>query len=300
VPQDPNGHDLTAFHATHLGQMAVLEAGGSAAPWIESFLSNDVLVGDRPLVKLPGDVDLSLPNAGAATRTQLVLTGNDVVDGHLLLAFDWNFVADALGRTPGTINDFSAFSVTDGVTSRVFKLSDARTTDWGSSGWRTSVYDITHDFAFNAYGEIRLTVGFAVLNDANPSHPSHLLLDNVRLNRPLGADFELVSGAGNALETYRQSPTALPDSLAATEDAPATVTAQALLVNDFPARGIDGSTLRITGVDGTDTQGAVTFANGQVSYDPRGRLDFLAGGEIGTDPFATPSRTPTGARTRVR
>ena len=112
-----------------------------------------------------------------------------------------------------------------------------------------------------------------------------MLLDNVRLNRPLGADFELVSGAGNAFETYRQSPTALPDSLAATEDAPATVTAQALLANDFPARGIDASTLRITGIDGTDTQGVVTLANGQVTYDPRGRLDFLAEGQIGADTF---------------
>ena len=35
----------------------------------------------------------------------------------------------------------------------VFKLSDARTTDWGSSGWRTSVYDITHDFALPATGK---------------------------------------------------------------------------------------------------------------------------------------------------
>jgi hypothetical protein len=204
-------------------------------------------------VRLPDDVDHTSPNAGAATRTQLVVTGNDVVDGHVLLAFDWNFVAHARDRSGSGINDFAVFTVSEGSTSKVFKLSDARITDWGSSGWRTSVYDITHDFAFNAYGEIRLTVGFAVLNDQTPDNPSHLLLDNVRLNRPLGADFELVSGAGNGFETYRQSPTALPDSLATTEDSPVTVTAQALLANDFLARGIDASTLRVTGIDGTDT-----------------------------------------------
>jgi VCBS repeat-containing protein len=285
VPMDGLGRDLTALHATHLDQMAVLEAGGSSSPSIETFLSNDVLVAGRPLVRLAEDIDHTSPNAGAALRTQLVVTGRDVVDGHVLLAFDWNFVAHARDRSGSGINDFAVFTVSEGSTSKLFELSDARTTDWGSSGWRTSVYDITHDFAFNAYGEIRLTVGFAVLNDQTPDNPSHLLLDNVRLNRPLGADFGIVSGVGDAFETYRQSPTALFDSLAATEDAPATVTAQALLVNDFPARGIDGSTLRITGVDGTDTQGAVTFANGQVTYDPRGRLDFLAGGEIGTDTF---------------
>ena len=179
-------------------------------------------------------------------------------------------------------------------------MSDARTTDWGSSGWRTSVYDITHDFAFNAYGEIHLTVGFAVLNDQTPDNPSHLLLDNVRLNRSLGADFDVVSSTGSAFETYRQSPTVLPYSLAATEDAPATVSAQALLANDFAARGIDVSTLRITGIDWTDTQGVVTLANGQVIYDPRGRLDFLAEGQISADTFRYAITMPTGERTRVR
>jgi VCBS repeat-containing protein len=37
VPMDGLGRDLTALHATHLGQMAVLEASGSSAPSIESF-----------------------------------------------------------------------------------------------------------------------------------------------------------------------------------------------------------------------------------------------------------------------
>jgi hypothetical protein len=147
-------------------------------------------------VKLPGDVDHSLPNAGAASKANFTLTAADAVADKISLSFDWNFVADVGDRSLGGINDFAVFTVTDGVTSKVFKLSDARMTDWGSSGWRTSVYDITHDFAFNAYGEIRLTVGFAVLNDANPTHPSHFLLDNVRLNRSLGADFDLYDPRG--------------------------------------------------------------------------------------------------------
>jgi hypothetical protein len=47
TPKDALGRDLTTLHATHLGQMAVLEAAGSSTPRIESYLSNDVLAGGR-------------------------------------------------------------------------------------------------------------------------------------------------------------------------------------------------------------------------------------------------------------
>lgn len=282
VSIDEHGHELPPISGTHLGNMAVLTADGSSRIAIERFLSSDIEDRGRPLVSLPSDAsDGSLANSGAGVRTTLSLGTDDVVDGRILVSFDWNFVVD---QAETNNNDFAVFTVTDGVTTKVFKLSDARTVDWTSSDWRTSIYDLTHDFAIPSGGTLDLTVGFAVLNDETPNDPAHLLLDNVRLNRPLGGDYELMSTLGG-LQTYRQAPTALPDATATNEDAPATITAAALLANDFASRGIDRGTLVLSGVDTAGTHGAVSVDAQGIRYDPRGAMNFLAEGQVGTDTF---------------
>ncbi|MBK8174270.1 MAG: tandem-95 repeat protein [Rhodospirillales bacterium] len=286
VPHDELGHSLASLHSTHLAQMAVFQGQGASAAAIEAYLSNDVIFGGQPLVRLPSDSDLTSAKTGSATRTHLALTANDVVDSHILLSFDWNFVANAAERLAGTSNDFAVLTVTDGTTTRVYKLSDARATSWGESGWRTSVLDVTHDFALGSDGALRLTVGFAVLNDATPDNPSTLLLDNIRLNRPLSADFELVAGSSDgAFFTYRQAPTALPDTAVTSENTAIDLLTTSLTANDFSARGIDPATLAVIGLDSTGTQAAVTFSGDHVTYDPNGRFDYLAEGQSGSDTF---------------
>jgi hypothetical protein len=84
-----------------------------------------------------------------------------------------------------------------------FTLSDVRQTynetgmQLGASGWRTSVY--------TAQSDGLLTIGFAVVNDGSSSYDSHLLVDNVQLNREFGDGYQVVdTQAGGIFETVVQ------------------------------------------------------------------------------------------------
>ena len=283
-----------AFGPTHQTSMALLTADGSHAAAIESYLSSDVMLGGRPLIKLPSDpVANSSPTTGSATRTLLSLGSDDVVDGRITLSFDWNFVSAETAPAATNLNDYAVFTVTDGSSSRVFKLADARGTITPSEGWRTSMFDLGSAFTLPSTGELRLTVGFAVLNDETPANPSHLMIDNLRLNRPFGASYELIrSEAGGTFVTYRERPVAGDDAYSAlngvalNEDNAATLPPAVLLANDSPSPGAAHQTLRLLGVDTAGATGAVSMDNaGAVHWDPRGRFDFLAAGETANDTF---------------
>lgn len=277
------------FRPTHHASMAVLTADGSQAAAIERYLSQDVTVGGRPLISLPSDtVANSSPTSGSAIRTSLALGPHDIGNGRITVSFDWNFIS---AETPAqsNLNDYAVFTVTDGQTARIFKLSDSRGTSGLSDGWRTSTFDLRSVFALPAAGELRVTVGFAVLNDETPANPSYLLIDNVRLNRPFDSGYELVrSEAGGSFVTYRGKPAAVDDTYATalTEDAMADLSSAALLANDAPSSGAGAESLRLITLDTTATIAAVSMRpGGSIAWDPRGRFDFLAQGEIGIDSF---------------
>jgi VCBS repeat-containing protein len=283
-----------AFRPTHQTSMALLTADGSNAAAIESYLSSDVMQGGRPLIKLPSDpVANTSPSTGSATRTLLSLGPDDVVEGRITLSFDWNFVSAETAPKVTDLNDYAVFTVTDGSSFRVFKLADARGTIAPSEGWRTSVFELGSAFALPSTGELRLTVGFAVLNDETPANPSHLMIDNLRLNRPFGSDFELIrSEAGGTFVTYRERPAAGEDAYSVlngtvvNEDTAASLAPAALLANDRPSPGATHETARLLGVDATGALAAVSMDDdGGIRWNPRGRFDFLAAGETANDTF---------------
>ncbi|MGZ9083841.1 MAG: Ig-like domain-containing protein, partial [Rhodoplanes sp.] len=217
------------------------------------------------------------------------LAGGNLADGRITLSFDWNFISGE-AQPALTANDFAVFTVTDGVTAQVYKLADARQTSAISDGWRMSVYDVSAHFALPARGDLKLTLGFAVLNDQTPDNPSRLLVDNVRLNRPIDAHQELVRTDGSLL-TYRECPEAGDDAISTVggvaigEDTIAVFGGDLLLANDRPSRGADGAAMKIVELDTSGTIGTASLSGGGVAYDPRGRFDFLSEGQTGTDTF---------------
>ena len=277
------------FTPTHQGTMAVLTAAEGSWLDIERHLSGDVLAGGRPLIHLPDDPDDHTgPNKGSALRTIVNIGAGDVVDGHVRLSFDWNFVS---AEQPGSgLDDYAVFTVTDGAISRIFTLAEARTTVT-ATGWRTSVFDLGTAFALPAGKALSLTVGFAVLNDATDARPSQLLVDNLRLNRSLGSGYEQVGGEAGGFATFRERPVGGDDAVASSggmplnEDHAATLSVAGLLGNDHASAGAQASTLRITGLETEGTHGAVALAGGSVVWDPRGQFDALAEGETVTDSF---------------
>lgn len=278
------------FRPTHQTAMAVLTAEGKSALDIERLLSLDLEFGGRPLLHLPDDH--ASPVNGSAMRTTLSLSAADVVDGRTSLSFDWNFVSGEVGAGITPHDDYAVFTVTDGTSVRVFTLADARSTAGTSDGWRTSVFDVGSAFTLPGSGSLSLTVGFAVINDASPERPSWLLVDNLRLNRPLGSSYEaLHSAADGSLTTFRERPTAGDDAFNSagavplSEDREAALAPVGLLANDHTSAGAAASSLRLTGLDTTGTLAAVSLAGGSILWDPRGRLDFLAEGETDTDSF---------------
>ncbi len=284
----------SAFRATHQASMAVLTADGSQAAAIERYLSNDVTVGDRPLISLPSNsIGNSSPTSGAAMRATLSLGAEDIADGRASVSFDWNFISAEVSPGLSNLNDYALFTVTDGAVTRVFKLADARSTNGSSDGWRTSVFELGSAFTLPTSGELRLTVGFAVLNDETPANPSHLLIDNLRLNRPMSPNYEMMrSEAGGSFTTFRERPFAGDDAYSMvatsplTEDAPATLSSATLFANDRPSPGADAASLQLVAIDRTGTLASVTLApGGSIVWDPRGRFDFLAEGQTGTDSF---------------
>jgi VCBS repeat-containing protein len=268
------------FAATHLDGAVLLRAEGSFAGDIAAFLG---LGGSR----LPDDSDGTSANTGSAVSTVLTVSRSDLdSDGALTLSFDWNFIAAESVQPHLTgNNDFAVFTVSGGETNRVLTLADARSTGFGPNGWRTSVYTITDDFFAPGQDQVRLTVGFAVLNDANPFLPSQLLIDNVRFNRPLGAQAELLSDQGaGGLATYRLRPLAVDDdsgSWMTSEAAALSVETADLLSNDRVSPGASRASLAVIALD--HPPAGVTLTGGVLTYDPRGRLDYLADGEVGLD-----------------
>lgn len=284
----------SAFQPTHQSSMAILSANGLNAASIESYLSSDVMQGGRPLIPLPSDpVDNSSPTTGSATRILVSLGSDDVVDGRITLSFDWNFISAETGPALTGLNDYAVFTVTDGSSFRIFKLADSRGTTAPSEGWKTSVFDLGSTFVLPSAGELRLTVGFAVLNDQTPANSSSLMIDNLRLNRAFDMQYEEIrSEAGGSFVTYRERPVAGEDAYsllngtAVNEDTAASLSPAALLANDSASPGAAHQTLRLVGVDATGALAAVFMDNaGAISWDPRGRFDFLAAGETGFDTF---------------
>ncbi|HVL96204.1 MAG TPA: Ig-like domain-containing protein [Solirubrobacteraceae bacterium] len=74
-------------------------------------------------------------------------------------------------------------------------------------------------------------------------------------------------------------PLAAADAATTTEDAPATI---AVLANDSDP---DGEPLTLTGLQPGAIKGGVSIVGGQVSYDPRGRLDQLGAGQTASEAF---------------
>ena len=200
-------------------------------------------------------------------RTTLSLGAGDVASGRITVSFDWNFVSAE--QASSGLNDYAVFTVTDGTVSRVFTLADARNTVESSNGWRTSVFDVGSAFTLPSNGTLSLTVGFAVLNDASAANPSYLLVDNLRLNRSFGSSYETVgSAADGSFATLRERPAAgddafnSADAVPLIEDRATALTTAGLLANDHASAGVDGSSLRLTGLDTTGTLAAVSLAGG--------------------------------------
>jgi hypothetical protein len=171
--------------------MAFLEASGAFPAQIESFLG----LSDP----FPPDGDNSSAVDGAALRVTFDVQAGDEV------SFDWMFDANDIVTPPSGdfqrdgFNDFAVFA----AEGQSFTLSDVRQTynetgmQVGASGWRTSVY--------TALSDGPLTIGFAVANDGSSSYDSHLLVDNVQLNREFGDGYQVVdTQAGGIFETVVQ------------------------------------------------------------------------------------------------
>ncbi len=258
----------TRFGATDGPGMAILEADGASVSEIETALG-------LASGALPDDTDRTGPVNGAATWTGVFVKTGDRI------SFDWNFDASETVADTGP-NDFAAFTVSNGIVSKVFKLSDAREIgDAGASGWRTFSYDPTLDFNVDTAGQT-LTLGFAVVNDQNAGNPSRLLVDNVRIA------WELSAPVNDVFTVNADIP--LPAD-----------PARALVANDRDAS--DSGTLSVSAVnpteldDGSANVGApVTLASGAVltvnadgtfALDPSGAVDLrsLGAGEIFIDGF---------------
>ena len=287
------------FGPTHFEHFALIEARGSSArrpgtaqSAIEAFLG-------VPGGTLPDDDgrhsgetgDHSEPDTGAAVRTVLSINDSDRdAQGRVILAFDWNFIsAEKVADNASGRNDYAIFTITDGTVTHVITLADSREIGLGTSGWRTTTYDLTAAFPKSSGTE--LTVGFAVINDESSINVSSLLLDKVRLNPSLDGAIELIgSGEGGALQTWRALPIAVDDGASLTrtmdEDHALTIAPAALLGNDSASAGATASSLAIVGVDGSATRGHVTLGASGPIYDPSGRFDALREGEQANDAFA--------------
>ena len=217
------------------------------------------------------------PIEGSAIRTKLTLSAGTE------LSFDFFF--DAGDQSPR--NDCGLVVIGD----HAFKLSDVVATgNDGASGWRTFVYTVPTNGVF--------TIGFAALNDRVDGNPSPLYIDNLRLSRLFGDDYVVVDGEPKAgWRVVVQQPTLRDDALSTNEDTLLTTTAQTLLGNDTNVVDAFGA-LRIVGINREGTVGHLDFSSdGVVAYDPRGRFDGLAEGEIAFDTFRYEVDSGNGART---
>ena len=111
--------------------------------------------------------------------------------------------------------------------------ADASTRNIDASGWRTVVYKVPADGVY--------TIGFAAVDDRIAADPSALYIDNVRINRQLGADWVVVGGSEDGRwRTLVQGAVARDDILTVGEDATVTIPATYLLANDTDPDPFDG------------------------------------------------------------
>lgn len=286
---------LALYGPTHLGTAVLLQAQGVSAVGdspLEAYLG--LRESDPPGRRLPDDTgnfshqagDGSGAVSGSAIKTEIIFTAADLnADGKLFVSFDWNFIsAETVTPSAPGANDYAIFTVLNGTNSRVLVLSDARTTGLGVSGWRTSIYDLTDVFGADITAGDALTLGFAVVNDQDNLRPSSLLLDNVRINAPTTADATLLrSDADGTFLTYVHAPTAVADVTGSSEDAPIIISPATLLANDTPSPGTKN--ISFVGLDDAVGSGAVSISGGQIIYNPGGKFDALAVGEVVSDTF---------------
>jgi len=282
-PQGPDDIE-TQYVPTSGGNMLLMSAGpltgvtetgrGAKIEFIEQQLLN------MPLGTLPKDIDTRFLVDGAAMKAS-----NSVSIGASetkTISFDWAFDA----QDEATFDDYAVFI----VNGEWFKLSDNESTGaFGSSGWRRS------EFEYTAANQENLTIGFAVINDANNSNDPRLLIDNVRLNEPMPADFQEIEGApaerggtplpGEAqLRTFALPPTAEPDVISTSENIARSVADADLLANDSDPNAVNA--LTVNGLNDSGTLGKVSFSDSRtIFYDPNGKFESLAEGEQTTDSF---------------
>jgi VCBS repeat-containing protein len=129
------------------------------------------------------------------------------------------------------------------------------------------------------------TIGFVAVDDRIAADPSALYIDNVRINRQLGAGWVVVEGSEDGRwRTLVQGAVARDDVLTVGEDATVTIPATYLLANDTDPDPFDRMT--IAGIDRAGTMGRATPASGGiVTYRAAGFFDYLAEGERATDSF---------------
>ncbi len=280
-----NADDIeTRYFPTSGADMVVISAGpltgvtqtgrGARIEFIEQQLFN------MPLGTLPKDSNSKFLVDGAAmkARDPVAIEAGQTKT----ISFDWAFDA----RDEATFNDYAVFI----VNGEWFKLSDNQSTGaFGSSGWRRS------EFEYTAATREDLTIGFAVINDANNSNDPRLLIDNVRLNEPIPAEYQLIVDApastggaplpgAAALRTFALPPTAEPDMFSTSEDLAQSISFAALAANDDDPHAVDG--LSLTGLNDSGTLGTVSFFGfDTVEYDPNGMFESLAEGEQATDSF---------------
>ncbi len=231
----------------------------------------------------------SRPVDGAAMKTRIEVNPGDRV------GFDWMF--DARDQVAGGADDYAVF-MANGLWYRLASVGDVG--EFGASGWRTS------EWTYTGAGPRAVTIGFVVLNDLDDFNEPRLLVDNVRLNRPLSAEHQeigdaQVKGVG-ALRTFVVPPTANddPDTIATTEDAAVVIRAADLLANDTDPNA--ERTLSITGLDDGGTAGTLAFADPAtapletVTYTPARESQRLAAGDVATDSFRYEIASPSGGR----
>ena len=190
---EPDGAE-GSFSPTDGNTMAVMTASGPSSLVIGSFLDLS-----DPLPKDFGDS--SDPRDGSALKLTVDVEAGDQI------SFDWMFDANDVVQAPlgdfalPGFNDFAVFSA-DG---EWFNLSDVRQVydesgAYGASGWRSSIY--------SAQSDGPLTIGFAVVNDDTTSADSHLLVDNIRINRDFDPDSYSVvrSDPSGLLDTVVHNP----------------------------------------------------------------------------------------------
>lgn len=224
-----------------------------------------------PVGTLPDDTDGTGPVDGAAMKTTVQVHSGDSI------RFDWMFDArdQVTGVNGGAADDYAVF-IADG---EWYRLSGVRDTgSFGASGWRTS------EWIYTGAGAKTVAIGFALLNDFDDANEPRLLIDDVRLNKPISADHQEIGdtqekGVG-ALRTFVLPPTANddPDAIATTEDAAVIIRVADLLANDSDPNAL--RTLSITSLDSSGTSGTVKFRNPEtIIYDPNSRYEALTEGD---------------------